>query len=79
MKSTITKPLACPSCHNAEFLRANVMQDTSVTVNDAGAIRDGYDYSLPELDDSGELYCSHCGSHLRLHHEGGNYRLILDE
>jgi len=78
--TTVTKQsLACPSCNKSEFLRANVMQDVDVTVDEARHMENGFGFSSPEVDDSGELYCSHCGSHLALHFEAGTHRLLLDE
>jgi hypothetical protein len=71
--------LACPVCHKAEFLRTNVMQDVDVTVDEAGGIKNGFDFSSLEIDDSGEFFCSQCGSHLRLRFAKDTHELALDE
>jgi uncharacterized protein YbaR (Trm112 family) len=74
------KLLPCPVCRHASYLRANVMQDVDVTVDKDGSIENGFDFSSPEIDDSGELYCSKCGSHLRLNWtERRKHHLVLDE
>jgi hypothetical protein len=73
------KLLACPVCRRVSYLRANVMQDVDVTVDKAGRIERGFEFSTAEIDDSGELFCSRCGSHLRLKQTRRNHRLVLDE
>ncbi len=74
---TEKKLLACPVCNQTDFLRANVMQDVDVTVDEHGDMDSGFGFSCPEIDESGELFCSRCGSHLRLNWTPENNRHIV--
>lgn len=74
------KLLACPVCNQTDFLRASVRQDVDVTVNENGDIDNGCDFSDPDLDESGELFCSQCASHLQLTWtEQKKHHIVLDE
>lgn len=70
------KLLACPVCHERDFLRATVREDAAVTVNEDGKILEEPDYPHPLLETSYELYCSNCGSYLLVQQAGDVHRLV---